>query len=157
MRTVELTRVIIDSKQITVANIHTSYFNEIKVPFIDLDALMDCYQMAVKKAKEKSVKVGYTQKIKRRIEALRDIYSHNYASYNVAFNDLKLLVKEKTNRGISVPTSDDKDLPVLYKKRNTINEMFHGNAPLSEAIRLSSDINNALRLLNSDSLTSIRL
>lgn len=157
MSKVELTRVIIDTKQITVANSHTSYFNEIKTPFVDLDTLTSRYQMAVKQAKDKSVKVGYTQKLKLRIEALRDIYAAEYAIYNLAFDELKLLVEEKINRGIFAPTSDDKDLPVLYKKRNAITAMFNGNAPLSEARSLSNSIDSALRALESDTLISIRL
>lgn len=153
----ELTNITIDNNTIFVGNTHTVYFNEKKRERVDLNDLLAQYKDVVKTAKRKGVKVGYTRGFKRRIEALKDSYPDIYEEYRQRFFELKMLVENKVRRGITLPTSDDVDLPIIYEKRNALQAMFYGNQPMSEASTLAYEIAKARQALNNDSLVSIRL
>lgn len=155
---IEITRLSIDETQILVGNDHTGYFSEYKAAKLSISALMERYKNLVKKAHGKRVSIAYTQRFKHRLTLLQETYAPAYRIYDMAYQELKTLVTEKMQRGITLPSTDDVDLPLLYKKRNALHDMIIRNTPLAQAAEINRSLTDLERWLSiSENPISIRL
>jgi ABC-type transporter Mla MlaB component len=142
MTQVTLTKNVIEKNKLQITNEHTSFVDLERFEHVDSFALLRRYQSIIKKAKEAGVDIKYTQRYKRRIHDLTEAYDDAFDLYNQLFDKLVKRWKDKIDKGLFVPLSDDNELNSIYELQNEIIAMNYRSEPISQMNDIANSLDN---------------
>ena len=154
---VKVEKTIFDDNNILVSNSHTCYVNLI-LPEDCHDYtpswLMNKYKSLLSMAKNNNINVKYRNKTYSRIKQLNFVLPSIMEKHIEDFYKLQEKWKQKTEKGISIPTIEDNEYNQLVEEGFLIEKNYFRNSHIGLFLDLVQDLNRQEKMIENKSKDS---
>ena len=123
----------IDDNRVLIENEHTLYINATR-KYVSLSETLDLYKEVLKIAKQKGIKVSYSNHYKKQLTDLTDSYNELIESSHRIFDELVDVADIIENRKIHAGSCDDIRLNELSKIKHEYEKLFYHSATLGKIL-----------------------
>ena len=125
----------IDNDKVLIDNEHTLYVNETR-KYVSLSETLNLYKEVLKIAKQKGIKVSYSNHYKKQLTDLTALYNESIELSHRIFDKLVEVAYVIENRKIHLGSRDDIRLNELSKIKYEYEKLFYSSATLGRILNI---------------------